>query len=147
MKEVSKTVYESDDGKIFATEAECVVYERKQHERAQRTTYWVINHGPDLNEGRGNYGLTMVECYGPSTYDAFMYMGDWCFRTYGRPLAWVQGVAVTPNWSLALSKVEHFRNKTLKARVGDYDHAAKFVHLVVGPKDAGLVEAPAEKSA
>lgn len=138
MKSISTVVYEADDGTRFNTEAECLAHEKAVEEKAKRTTYWVVAHTPDLTEGRGFYGRMYIECYGPEPYNAEMYMRDWCFRVFDRPIAFVMGVAATENWRLAPSTHKEFLAKR-PAQVGDYKHEATSDTLVIGEKEKGLV--------
>ncbi|WP_454751630.1 hypothetical protein [Cupriavidus necator] len=140
MEELTKTIYKAMDGKIFESKAACEKHEQVIAERAKRTTYWSVTHSPDLTEGRGFYGLTLVECYGPETYNVEMLMRDWCFRIFGRPVAFVQGVSPMPAWSLHKIEAEVFWKGGGEARVGDGRYAAKKVHLVIGEREIGLIE-------
>lgn len=53
MQEVTRTVYESSDGRIFDDREECLEHEKKAEAMAARTSYWSVIANPDLTEGRG----------------------------------------------------------------------------------------------
>jgi hypothetical protein len=136
MKQVTRTVFEADDGTIFDTEAECRRHEDAVAERAKRTTYWCVIHNPDLTEGRGHYGCDYLEVYGPEPYYADDMVMDYCFKTYGPKTALVQGVAPMPNWMLSKIDRERFLTREPETRVGDYTHKGKKVWLdLVSPKE------------
>lgn len=140
MKQVTRTVYEADDGTIFDSEADCNKHEAKVAERAKRTTYWRVSHNPDLTEGRGHYGCTFLEVYGPE-WGLHELVEDYCFRTYGRPVAFVQGCSPMRNWSLSKLTREQFLKDEPLGRVGDYLHRGDRIQLVMGDKEKGLVPA------
>jgi hypothetical protein len=140
MKEVTRTIYEADDGTIFDSAEACKSHEAAAVERERRTTYWRVTHGPDLTEGRGWYGALIIEAYVTGYGPVNAMVEDYCFRKFGRKVAFVQGCAPTENWRI----VQIDKDKAAKdheARVGDYSYPAKRVKLVVGPKETGLTEA------
>ena len=92
MKAIKKVVYESIDGLAFPDKEACEKHEARMGERQEKTSYWRVHHSPDLTEGRGWNALTLVECYGDKYYAKELMM-DWCFREFGRPVAYVMGVA------------------------------------------------------
>lgn len=139
MKEIVKTVYQADDGTLFETERECEQYEVKLKEREKLTTYWCVVTSPDLTEGRGWYKRILVELYGVRKEYAQLYMQDWCHRTQGRPISFVQGVAPMSRWMLSLVDRDVYR-RARPIAVGDYSYDAEQIRLVVGPGDEGLVE-------
>ena len=103
------------------------------------TTYWRVVHNPDLTEGRGYYGLTLIECYGNLHYCDDAFINDYCYRTFGRPIAFVQGCAPTENWKLFKIDEEKFSQKGQYAQVGDYKYDAKRIKIVMGNREEGLI--------
>lgn len=144
MKETTRTVYEAEDGKTFTDRKECERYEAGVMKRQRVTTYWLINHTPDLTEGRGFYRKALVECYGPEPYHAPLYMEDWCQRTYGRRLDFIMGVQPTEGWQLHKTDRETYHKRVGDARVGDTRNPPEQLYLVVGPQQTGLVEGKRE---
>ena len=141
MRKENKTVFIADDGEIFDNEKACVEHENMVKEEAEKWSLWLVVHGPDLNEGRGHYGRTYVKAstkqHG-NHYLAQKRVEDWCFRTIGRPVAFVQGVSVIENWEVYPLTPDEFANPR-EATVGDYRHGYTTVTLVNGEKEAGLV--------
>lgn len=138
MKRVNRTVYEADDGKVFEDEVSCTTYEAQIREREKRTTYWRVTHKPDLTEGRGHYGCTFLEVYGPEWAQQDL-VEDYCFRTYGRPVAFVMGVSPMRNWYLGKLTRDQFIKEMPEGRVGDYSHKGERVQLVMGEGEKGLI--------
>jgi len=141
MKTVKQTVYKAEDGQIFEKQDECAKYEEVIKKRKQATSYWAVFHNPDLTEGRGYSGLTLVECFFEGYTSVELLMQDWCYRTFGRPVEFVMGVAPIQNWGLREIDRDKFLDKTAHARIGDYDYPAMRVSLslVTGEKEQGLV--------
>ena len=149
MKPVQRTVYEAHDGKLFETAAECRKYEELAEQKAKQTTYWAITNRPDLTEGRGWYGLILVECYGPARHDAEGYMLDYCFNNLGRPIAFVQGASPVRNWMLRPIEREYFDRADHSTHVGDHAYEAQRIKLVVCRESGGskLIDAIVAKKA
>lgn len=137
MKEVTRKIYEAEDGKVFEDAAACQRYEAEIKEREKRTSYWRVTHKPDLTEGRGYYGCTFLEVYGPEWAQQEL-VEDYCYRTHGRPVAFVQGVSPMRNWSVAKLTREQFLKNEPSGRVGDYEHKGDRVQLVMGEREEGL---------
>lgn len=136
MKAETKTIYRADDGTVFESQEQCKKYEDEIKARESKTSYWKVIHSPDLTEGRGWYSATYIECYG-LTNDASLWIEDWCYRTFGRPIDFVQDVAPMRAWRI--EKID--RNAFLHPvgqRVGDFQYKAEVIRLVPGPKSTGL---------
>lgn len=144
MRAEQREVYFADDGTMFDAEKACQEYEAEIAKRAKLTTYWRVTHNPDLTEGRGHYGALYIECYGPE-YDAEVWVSDWCYRTFGRPLAFVQGCAAIESWYLRKIDRDKFLSPS-DQRVGDYSHKHEVKRLVIGGRAEGLVEDAGEKA-
>ena len=138
MKPVTRTVFEAEDGKIFEDAAACETYEAEVKAREKRTTYWRVTHKPDLTEGRGHYGCTFLEVYGPEWSQQDL-VEDFCYRTYGRPVAFVQGVSPMRNWSVFKMTREKFLQEEPTSRVGDFTHMGDRVRLVLAGGEKGLI--------
>ena len=140
MREEISKVYYADDGKMFQDRGACEKYEADIRERANRTTYWVVNYNPDLTEGRGYYSMVYLEAYVPVDYPAQdIWLEDWCIKTLGRKLAFVQGVSPMPAWILHKIDREKFLKKQ-DSSIGSTRISAKVVKLIVGDKESGLLE-------
>jgi hypothetical protein len=138
MKELTRTVFEAEDGSIHATRADCEAREAVLRERAQRTTYWRVTHNPDLTEGRGHYGCDFLEVFGPQRWNAQDLVTDFCFQRFGRKTAFVQGVSPITSWSISKLEEEDFHRLDPSGRVGDFTHPGKKLYLELQGKD--LVE-------
>jgi hypothetical protein len=140
MRVETKQVYYADDGTVFDDEAACKKYEDSIRERVSRTSYWVVHHSPDLTEGRGYCGIAYLEAYIPADYPAQdIWLEDWCIKTLGRKLAFVQGVSPMPAWILHKIDREKFLKKQ-DGSIGSTRISAKAVKLIVGDKESGLLE-------
>lgn len=140
MKSKKVTVYEAFDGKIFTDEKECTKYEETEKKRVERIRYYKVIHNPDLTEGRGHYGLTLIECEIFNKWCEFELINDWCYRTFKRPIAYVQGCSPIFNWKLHQIAKSEFDNKNARIMVGDYSYEAKRIYLIEGEKELGLIE-------
>lgn len=138
MRTEHKEIYIAEDGTVFQSKSECLKYEADIEKQQKVTTYWRIAYNPDLTEGRGWSGVMYVECVGPE-YDAELWMRDWCHRTIGRPLAFVQGCVAMDNWRLIpVTRQEFMKPKPIG--IGDSLFKPETKRLVVGPKEEGLVD-------
>lgn len=137
MRIEQKLVFIADDGQEFTDENACEAYEAEQKRLADTTSYWSVIHNPDLTEGRGHYAVTKVKCVGPQKHEVRMFMEDWCYRTMGRPVAFVQGAAPVANWRLTESKKEHHSHDSW----GHSPGVRVFLKdLVLAGGEVGLVE-------
>lgn len=139
MKVKTKKVYIAEDGTEFNSDSECIAHELKLKEEEKNTSYWKIINQPDLTEGRGWYGLKFVKVKVPDYVSSRNMLEDYCFRTYGRPVAFVQGCAPVSNWEIFLVDREQFL-KGGKISVGDYSYEGTFLDLIMGEKEQGLIE-------
>lgn len=139
MRVETKKVYYADDNKVFDEEESCKKYEDGIRARAAATTYWVIHHTPDTTEGRGHCGISYVEAYIPATYPtAKVWLEDWCIRTFGRKLDFVQGIAPMEAWILHSINRETFLRKECSS-IGSTRIEPKVFHLIIGNRDSGLL--------
>ena len=130
MEKELKEVWTSVDDKLFSTEKECLDYETKYLEARKNIKYFVVNHQPDLNEGRGWYGRTYfaVKEEGYSSVHQHRVL-TYCFSNFGEPIAYVQGCSPTESWSIPVAiTAEQYQNRT-DAKVGDYSHKHTVVFL------------------
>lgn len=145
MKSVTSTVttYVADDGTSFFTEKECLAHEAKVREEEKNTSYWRVVASPDLTEGRGYSELRILkvqaDIYGPVQ----SLVEDWCFRTYGRPVAFVMGVAPITSWFVKQAdKAAWFdagkERPNDYVSIGDYKTRARQLQLVMGEGERGL---------
>lgn len=96
MKTITVTQFQASDNSAHATEKECTAHELI----LKRTSYWIIRSDPDLTEGRGCTKYQYATLVSGYVGDAAMLMEDFCYRTIGRRIAFVQGCSVCENWSL-----------------------------------------------
>ena len=139
MRVETKKVYYADDGAVFDDETACKKYEDGIRAKAAATTYWVVHHSPDTTEGRGYCGITYVEAYIPANYPSTqVWLEDWCIKTFGRKLDFVQGVSPMEAW--ILNPIN--REKFLKKECGSFGSTRinpKVVQLTIGDRDNGLL--------
>lgn len=86
---------------------------RSQEKRLQAqvgdtmTAYWLISHDPDLTETgypqRRTYLRTKWTGFPAQRACEQQIIQDWCRERFGAEVAYVQGVAATPNWTVAPS--------------------------------------------
>lgn len=138
MIEEKVTVYRAEDGTIFEEKKDCEKYEADIKAREKKTSYWSVSCKPDLTEGRGLNSLMLLEVYGPE-YDADLWVKDYCYRNLGRPIAFVQGVSATPNWTVSKITREIFLKKC-ETKCGDFKYNHSIHKLVKGKREEGLVE-------
>lgn len=140
MREETKTVYYADDGKVFESKTACEVYEADLLKRAQQTSYWVVYYNSDLTEGRGYCSLVYIEAYIPAPYPFPQeWVEDWCYRTFGRKLAFVQGVSPMSAWTLSrIDRTTYLRCPD--SSLGSTIVKAQSVKLIVGSGESGLLE-------
>lgn len=87
-------VYVTFDGKEFLSEKAAVDYEKNL-----KTKFVLVRYQPDLNE-TGNLTKTgIIELVGTNGYEKEHAM-DICYRKFGSQVAYVQGAAITRNWSV-----------------------------------------------
>ena len=138
MKTKNSTIYIAEDGKEFTDEKSCLDYEKKVADELENTTFWEVVHQPDLTEGRGYYGLTYLKVKKSSYPKTKDFVEDFCYRTYGRKITFVQGCSPMVNWTLSESSREKFFKKNKSISVGDYSYPAKHLDLVRGDREDGL---------
>jgi len=137
---VTKVIAIADDGKEFDSETECIVYEAKQKEILKNTTYWRVVTSPDLTEGRGWYGTWYISIYNDTLSCDEMLLQDWLFRVKGRPIAFVQGVALIANYIYRKIDADEYFNNRTATNVGDTKGVIEIISLKQGPGDKGLIE-------
>jgi len=139
MKKINKKIFVADDGKEFMTQIECENYEAKLKEEEKNTSYWQIICNPDLTEGRGHYGLIFARIKVDGYTNPKLMLSDYCYRTIGRPVAFVQGCAPIANWHISeIDKFQYFSGG--KTKVGDYSYPSKSLDLIQGTQTEGLIE-------
>lgn len=144
MRVETKKVYYADDGTVFDDETACTKYEESVRARAAATTYWTVRHTPDTTEGRGYFGLTYIEAYIPVNYPSTqVWIEDWCIKTFGRKLDFVQGVAPMEAWILHPINREKFLHRQ-DSSLGSTRIKAEVVNLIIGQRDSGLLKKPNE---
>lgn len=87
-------IYVTVDDKDFLTEEEAI-----KHEKSLNTKYVVVKYAPELTE-QGRFQKTgIVEVVDGQGCEK-EYAMDACFKKLGSKLAYVQGLAATPNWNI-----------------------------------------------
>lgn len=99
MRQETSTIYIADDGKRFTSEEECRRYESRVLERVAKMSFFCVRHNPDTTETGLPMAVTFFAVEGLWGEHAVM---DYCFTSFGRPFAYVQGVAAVPNWTISL---------------------------------------------
>lgn len=96
MKKVTEiiTAYLADDGTRFLTQQDCEKYEKE----LSNATFWRLICAPDLTEGRGHYEMWILKVKADKHLPIKALVEDWCYRVYGRPVAFVMGVAPIISW-------------------------------------------------
>lgn len=97
MKEISASVFQASDGRLFLTSKECEDYEKEVLGRIAKLQYFHIVFGPDTTEGRGytNCHVLAIEHEHPMAAAI-----QWCIRFCGPVLQYVQGVQVMEGWHI-----------------------------------------------
>jgi hypothetical protein len=139
MKTKTQKIYIAEDGKEFIDKVECEKHDSKLKEEEKTVTFWQIVNQPDLTEGRGHYGLIYVKVKVGEYDSPLIFLQDYCVRTFGRPIAFVQGCSPMTNWIITQSdKFKYYAGG--KISVGDYSYPSKSLDLVLGPGESGLIE-------
>jgi hypothetical protein len=141
--DMSETVqaYKAHDGTLYESQAKRDKYDTAAIVEAKSWTYWRVIHGPDCTEGRGYYHCTYIKA---KCRDLSM-LEDYCYRTFGRKVAFVQGVSPMPAWTLTKLSIEQYGSKQ-GARHGDYTSKWVEVELVIGKRESGLIDKKAPAS-
>lgn len=103
-----------------------------------KVSYWVVSHSPDLTETGSAQKLTYIraEWTGhPMQEHTGLVLEDWCFGRFGSKVAYVQGVAPCPGWTLAESTEEAWR-EARGIRWGGYMNEATRISLRCGSKSS-----------
>ena len=98
MKIEQRQVYISDDGKTFATAAECEAHEAELLKRKAALSLlhvWSVTHGFDATEGRGYYARTLIV-----TDASEPVLLQWCLDNLGPPLDSWYGDSFYESWNL-----------------------------------------------
>ena len=143
LTETQTTVYRTLDGREFTDRTKAEAHLKAIKLRAERTSYWIVHHSPDLTEGRGMQAATILQVYihQGSYIPAYEWVLDYCVRTWGRKISYVQGVAPTPNWVMTqLDDMDHalriFKNG--KNSSGIRPSSIKWHYLAIGDREKGL---------
>lgn len=137
MRTITQKVYIAEDGKEFTSKEQCLIHEEKIKIEEKYTTYWKIIHKPDLTEGRGHYGLIFVKVKQCECINTRIMIEDYCHRTFGRPVAFVQGRSAIENWRILESNKDAYIAGG-EIKVGDYTYKGKRLDLTLGVGDSGL---------
>lgn len=99
MKEVTKLVYETEDGKVFENKEDAIKYE----EKFLNVKAYHIFYKPDLIEGRGlqEDGYILVH----SRNNHKLFAEHFCYKEFGNKVGFVMGAygsnAITTTWSIS----------------------------------------------
>lgn len=103
MKSVTKTMFQSAlDCTLHETEQACIEHDKVIAQEKKETSYWLVWRSPDCTET----GYFMKKTYikarisGYAYYLAENFILDYCFKAYGRPVDFVQGVSAVPAWKI-----------------------------------------------
>ena len=98
-------VFVTVDDKVFLTEDEAI-----KHENSLNTKYVLVNYAPELTE-QGRFQKTGIVEVVDGQGREKEYALDACFKNLGSALAYVQGVAATPNWEIVkVLTIDEYRN-------------------------------------
>lgn len=128
------TQYVAEDGTRFGTKAACEAYEAE----LKSYSYFRVIHSPDLTEGRGWYGLTVLKVKAVQNGDEAL-VQDWCYKTFGGRAAFVQGVSYTENWRIYAANANQWKDPP-HISVGDYKYPGTRKKLVQKSPGADLTE-------
>lgn len=131
---ITSEIFKSEDGKVFQSEIELKKYKNKLKEEEKKVTYWQLTHDPDLKNGQGYACLKLAKCYAETAVEE--YIRDFCYRTYGRPLAFIQNGTIMKNWTIKQITKEVFDNPDKFYTF--YKDLITKIELTVGEKDEGL---------
>lgn len=138
MKTKTQKIYIAEDGTEFFSQTDCEKHEEKLKHEEKTTSYWQIIHKPDLTEGRGYYGLIYAKVRVGEYQDPEMLLQDYCFRTFGRLVAFAQGCSPMSNWWIEKSDFKKYKQGD-KIKVGDYSYDSTNIDLVMGRGESGLI--------
>lgn len=99
-----------------------------------RLTYYVVAHSPDLTEGRGYQRTSKIAVDG--SYHNRESLMHYLANTFGQPLAFVQGVQSTKNYSISscekfktLSELNNFKTKAIYGGLGNKDKVGEIIYV------------------
>ena len=97
----------------------------------------MISSEPDLTKGRGWYRFSYLKVYTNVGCDQAL-VEDWCYRTFGRKIAFVQGCSPVENWRISKIDEKTYRNASEAPKqfyeVGFFDLA------FTSDKEIGLID-------
>ncbi len=109
--------------------------------------FWLIHHDADLTETGSPQGRTYLktiwEGFPAQQYAELEIIREWCRGRFGPEVAYVQGVAATPNWFVNESDENAF-NVALPIVWGGYKTVTKRVVLGIGNRGAVVVHSDVE---
>lgn len=110
-----KTLYQTDDGKIFESKLEAETHEGKfKNVKAFKITY---NY--DWNEGRGYHSNGYVLVHTKNHHK--MFVEDWCFRKFGNRIGFVMGAygsnAVAYKWLIESCELQDVEEDKILAKL------------------------------
>ena len=140
MEKIKKqiTIFTAKDGKEFLTEEECVKYEKEVLDLLSKIKYFSCVHSPDLTEGRGYFGCTKFAVYDP-TYCFRNRVLEYCIKTFGNPLEYVQGHSAIENYTFPQEITKEQYQNDAGTSVGSYNYKSKKV-LISPRKIEGFPE-------
>lgn len=141
MRTETKQIFIAEDGAEFSNEQEAAKYELDLQEEKRISSYWRVDWAADCTE-TGNCTQRTYLKVKHSGFCLQKLVEDYCFRTFGRPIAFVQGVAVTVNWWCQPIDEKVYK-ESAPTRHGDYTIPADHKILIMG-KD-GLEEYPCQE--
>lgn len=74
--------------------------------------YWIVNHDADTTETgfptKRTYVKTIWQGFPAQQFAELEIVEDFCFKRFGAKVAYVQGVAPTPNWTVKICTEQEF---------------------------------------
>jgi hypothetical protein len=109
VREETKKIYYSSDGRVFDKKHECEDHEMKLEQIERDTSYWLIVYHPDIDDDTVYYGCTLARAYLPS-YGVFAQnlMEDFCYSKLGSQFDYIMGAFPMRSWKLSKATKEDF---------------------------------------
>lgn len=122
MKQETRPVFVTDDGKVFDKEAKAKEHEDlldKQRRAFSRLCVWQVNHGFDATEGRGYFSKTLI--VSDATQAVII---QWCIDKFGEPLESWYGDSFYEKWHLSVP----IANRTVEWALKNEGHTPAYGH-------------------
>jgi len=100
MTKETVTMYRSDNGNLYQTEQLALSADKDYEKMAKYTTFWLVEHSPDLIQGGGYGGRTFIKAFCDDyAIDTLSWMNDYCFKNFGDKIQYIQNAYPIVGWS------------------------------------------------